>query len=589
MFGICPTIYRGELKFQKGLVFMKKFLCVLLSVLMMCSTLSVVAFAAEDDEAPLVVDKLLLESVLDEEAYYHLRYTRDNGYFDKKLLLYAGLGLADNALYNAITGSDEEKVATATLLGLVEKVEVEYQNEVVYKILDILGTAQDVAGVIEKVHDIVNWFDFVESDEWNTAFSIISEFEVYLTYGNTLWKTYIDAVSRILTCKAAGVYFEELLNYIGEEARDASVRAAAKNLAIKVNSGVEAAFADVFYKVQEDIGRQLLKEGLDALANINTVTAILSKIYGAIGDIAQFLFNTEEQYEYMVALKTIVGIEDLLPDYVRDKVANTKADSVEFALNSLVTLRTTGETMLMNLENVKADSWGGAIFNGYATPEIISRTAEQVAKLNAIAYLLEQEAQCEFDSIYVTSAPVTLNVYNSDSQTVASVSNTVEASSYDANGYYASAWCDAVDAFVKLAFVNSDAAVSAEVDAAENIYIDIACETLVNDDYYDVFYAQDRFLSSSRYIRLDFTGWTDEPTYTIIDTVNGATDMIMDTDYDSENDGVANEGDVDYGQIDKPENDDNSLVNEKGLWAKIVAFFNDLIQKIKDLFSGLSK
>ncbi len=565
---------------------MKKLICVLLSVLMMLSGISVIAMAAENtEEDRYVIDELLLESIVDEESYYHIDYTQSNGYFDSTRALYSALNLYEDGIYNGLTGSNDYKVATATMLALVEQVELAYNNEIIYTILEVLDTATSVADVIEKVNDVIKVFDFVESDGWNETFKVITELQTYLSYGNVLYEEYVDAVAEILTCKAAGQYYQELLDHVAANTRSPFVRNAAANLSDNIDAEIDKAFGYVALRVTEDIAKEAIDMAINELSSLNTVTAILSKIYSAIGDIAQFLFNTEEQYEYMTALATIVAIEDTLPDYVRDKVANTSEESGEFALTSLLQLRQNGEAMLLNLERVKRDAIAGSIFNGYHTPEIIERTATQVAKLAVIENILDQETQYDVTAILVTSAPTEVNVYNEAGDVLGTVSNSKAETVYGENGCYASVYDDIYNGYIKVAVVFGENCKTAVYRTNSDCYMNLAYETI--GSFYDVFHFQNKYLNADRFIRVDLKGFTGAPTYVIIDRVNGSYDRVMVTDYDSENEGLIYENDVDKGQVDKEEPTDQPLVNGDGLWAVIANFFNDLFAQIKAFFDNL--
>ncbi len=575
---------------------MKKLLCILLSVVMMLSGLSVIAFAAEEnEEAPLVVDELILEAVLDEESYYHIDYTRSNGYFDSTIALYSALNLYEDGIYNGITGSNDYKVAKATLLGLVERVDIPYENELIYQILDILDTTQTVADVIETVSDYIKAFEVVtDSSEWNTTMQAITEFQRYLSYGNELYEEYIDAVAEILTVKSAGLYFVELLNQVADTCRDQIVRNAARDLANNMDAEIEKAFGAVALRVTEDLAKYGLNEGINALSSLNSVTAILSKVYNAIGDIAQFLFNTQDQYEYMTALSTIVSIEDVLPAYVREKVANTEADSGEFALTALITLRTEGERMLLNLEGVKRDAIAGSIFNGYAKPEIIERSAVQVAKLEVLKKVFDQDPATKTVGIFATAAPTTVNIYNETGDLLGTISNTEEKSDYSTYGCFASVYNETYGGYIKVAFVFDADATTAIFRTTEPCYMNLAYEALVlnsktNKMYHDAFFFQNKYLSAVRFIRLNLTDWEAAPSYVIIDSENGNFDRVMVTDYDSKNEGLVYENDVDTGNVEKEEPKDEGLINGDGLWAVIANFFKDLFQQIADFFNNLFK
>lgn len=574
---------------------MKKLLCVLLSVVMMLSGLSVIAFAEENEEAPLVVDELLLESVLKEEAYYHIDYTRSNGYFDSTIDLYSALNLYDDGIYNGITGSNDFKVATATLLGLVERVELAYGDDWLHTILDILGTAEDVADVVETVGEYIKAFQVVtEATEWDTTWQIVAEFQKYASYTDVLYREYVDAVAEILTCKSAGEYFEDLLNQVADNCRSQVVRNAAKNLAHNMDASMDKAFLAVLGRVTEDLAKTAVNSAIDAVASLNSVTGILKDIYDAIGEIAQFLFNTQEQYEYMIALSTIVSIEDILPDYVREKVEAEKAEAGEFALNSLITLRTEGERMMLNLEGVKRDAIAGSIFYGYAHPEIIERAATQVAKLEALKFVFDKDAEYQTRAIVVTPTPVDVKVYDAQGNTLGTMSNTAASSTYSSYGYFTSIYNETYGGFVKVAFIFDEACNTAVLRTSEPCYLELICETNVynaatDKSYFDLFYAQDKYLNDVRFVRLNLNGWELAPTYQIVDEVNGNFPRVMVDEYDSENEGMVYENDVDTGHVEKEEPEQNGIINGDGLWAVIVNFFNDIFQQIKDFFNNLFK
>ncbi|MBQ3086262.1 MAG: hypothetical protein IJC45_02905 [Clostridia bacterium] len=569
---------------------MKKFLCVLLSVLMMASTLSVVAFAAEENEDRYVVDDLLLESVLDEESYYHLEYTRANQYFDSARLAYRVFDFTGKGIYKNITGEAEVQVATATLLALVEQVDLEYEDEIFLKILDILGTAQDVADIVEKVNDVIKLLDFVETEEWNTTWQVIAELQKYLQYGDEMYRQYVDSVAKILTCKAGGEYYKELLEHVAAKSRSPYVKLAAADLASRITGSIDRAFADVALMVVNDVAETAVNTFIDEIVNVNTVTKILKKVYDIVGDIAQFIFNTEDQYQYMVALATIVSIEDIMPNYVRDKIDNTGYESGEFAFTSLLKLRTSGETMLNNLETVKRDAIAGSIFNGYHTPEIIERTATQVAKLEVLADILSEEYKYDVVSILATSAPVTVTVYNETADILGSISNTNEDYIYGANGCFASVYDDNFGGYIKVAFIFGENCNTAVFRTSDACYMNLAYETFTKGGFYDVFHYQNKYLNADRFIRADLKKWDAAPSYVIVDNAQGKSyDRVMLTDYDSENEGMIYENDVDTGHVEQEKPNNQGVINGDGLWAVIVNFFNDLFQQIKDFFNNLFK
>lgn len=569
---------------------MKKIIAVLLSVLMMLSGVSVIAFAAEtDEEAPLEVDELLLESILDEESYYHLDYTRSNDYFNSLRLTYRVFDFTGNGIYKNMTGEAEYQVATATLLALVERVDLAYNDEIFWQISDIVDTAEDVAGIVEKVNDVIKIFDFVETDEWNSTWQTIAELQKYLQYGDAMYREYVDSVARILTCKAAGEYYKQLLEYVGANSRNNFVRVACADLGSSITGSIDRAFADVAFMVVNDVAETAVNTFIDEIVNVNTVTKILKKIYDIVGDIAQFIFNTEDQYEYMTALATIVSIEDCLPEYVLDKVENTNAESGEFALTSLLTLRKSGEEMLLNLERVKRDAIAGSIFYGYHTPEIIERTATQYAKLDVLQDILAQEYKYPVSAIVTTAAPVEVMIYNDNAEKIATISNTQAETVYGENGCFASVYNDIYGGYIKVAFVFGDNCKVARLVASGSCYPTIAYETFTAGDFYDVFYSQNKFLDATRYIKLALADWTSAPNYVIVDSVHGNYDRIMVTDFDSENEGLVYENDIDVGQVDKEEPEEEGVINADGLWAVIANFFNDLFQQIKDFFNNLFK
>jgi len=166
----------------------RKILALVLAVMMIVCALPFAAFAGNDGS--------LHNEVLDNSQYYHMQYVESEGRFKNTVSLYTALGFYDGAWANYFDKSVDIDYAKAILLGLIEQVEAEYNNQTFEEVLELLGGAKDAMEVIEKVGNVASKFtdalDFTQSAEWGTTLGVLGTAIKAANYGNEVYKAYIN-------------------------------------------------------------------------------------------------------------------------------------------------------------------------------------------------------------------------------------------------------------------------------------------------------------------------------------------------------------------------------------------------------------
>ena len=365
---------------------MKKFLAILLAALMLFSLVPMTAFAAVDADDDLIVDALL-----DEDNYYHIEYVENKNYFSAEIAYYSSLNLYANAWDNMFTGSVDTDYAKTILLALIERFDADYQNENYEEIIAVLEKASSVADLMEKVNKYTGALDFVESSDWATSITILNDAIKVAQYGNTVYEKFVEGYAVILSAQAASSYYANFLNYIAANCNNKAAKAAATELATMIVSDMDTATQALAEELAAEAAGDLAEFGVNIAMDAYSVTAIIKKVYNTVGNLADKLFNTNEKYKYISSLAIIVAIEDVMPAYIDGVFAADDAFEIDFAVSSLLTIRETGEDLLLNLENVTEDSVVGKLFANYNTPEILERTGIQAAKLSVLRNVLNAE------------------------------------------------------------------------------------------------------------------------------------------------------------------------------------------------------
>ena len=423
---------------------MKKLCAILLAALMLFTMLPFAAFAKVANN-----DKIMTE-ILDGE-YQHMSYTKDNDYFKAGLIAYSVFH-ADTWGSQIKGDTMEAKAAKTVLLGLIDKIEAELNNETFEKVLAVLKGASTVGGLVEKANDLTGKLDFVTSSGWTTAFSTLNGIIKVANLANEEYEKYMEGYAVILSCQAAGSYYGGLLQYIADHVADENIANAALELKGYITVNLEKASEDLMKKMGDDVGQQGALIAIDAAMNTNTVTAAIKTGYGVVTSIGDKLFNATDTCTYISSLAAVTRIEDILPDYVRAEMKSEDTFAADFAKVSMVTLREAGETMLSNLGKVTADSIVAKVFkNADKANELALSGAKNAAKLKVYHDIIVADADYTTYLVVVDdTAGKNLIVRDADGYAIALLRNAKVSSLINEQGAFYSIYDGKVNKYIRV-------------------------------------------------------------------------------------------------------------------------------------------
>ena len=337
---------------------MKKLFAIILAALMILTVLPMGAFAKVSNN-----DQIMTE-ILNGE-YRHYTYTKDdNNYFKTPL----GLMTAFNASkwVPGITGSDKKAAAETILIGLIDRIEAELNNETYEKILSVLQGASTVAGLVEKVDSVTGVLDLAENSTWASSLTALNTTIKVMNFANDEYEKYMQAYAVILSCQAASIYYGDFLQYLIDNCTTDDtkpIKQAAEDLKENIAMNLEDASSKLLEELAKDVAGEATLIAADFAMDTNSVTAIIKTVYKTGSSIGEKLFNTTDRYEYMTGLATLARIEEVIPPYINSQIRVDDENAVMFAKIAMLTLRETGETMLSNLGKVIADSTANQLFN----------------------------------------------------------------------------------------------------------------------------------------------------------------------------------------------------------------------------------
>ncbi len=429
---------------------MKKLCAILLAALVLFTMLPFAAFAKVADN-----DKIMTE-ILDGE-YQHMSYTKDNDYFKAGLIAYSVFH-ADTWGSQIKGDTMEAKAAKTVLLGLIDKIEAELNNETFEKVLAVLKGASTVGGLVEKANDLTGKLDFVTSSGWTTAFSTLNGIIKVANLANEEYEKYMEGYAVILSCQAAGSYYGGLLQYIADHVADENIANAALELKGYITVNLEKASEDLMKKMGDDVGQQGALIAIDAAMNTNTVTAAIKTGYGVVTSIGDKLFNATDTCTYISSLAAVTRIEDILPDYVRAEMKSEDTFAADFAKVSMVTLREAGETMLSNLGKVTADSIVAKVFkNADKANELALSGAKNAAKLKVYHDIIVADADYTTYLVVVDdTAGKNLIVRDADGYAIALLRNAKVSSLINEQGAFYSIYDGKVNKYIRVVVTFAD-------------------------------------------------------------------------------------------------------------------------------------
>ncbi len=434
---------------------MKKVLAILLAALMLLTIVPFAAFAKVEKNDAIITE------IKNASAYKHIKYVKDKNEFKADRIAMGVFATYDDAWVNAFTDNVDVKYAEGVLLSIIDKIEAEYNNETFEKVLKVLEGANTVAGVVEKIDGFTGVLGLAENSTWG---GVIQGLGLVINAGNTAneaYKTYVEAIARVLSIQASSIYYGEFLDYIIAHVdgdHEDTIKEAARNIKAQITTNLDDARDAIIASLAANIGKEGAYTAISVAMKTNTVTAVIDTVYNLSGTIGKKVFNSQNLYEYMTSLAEVVEIEDCVPAFVSaaearslmpafkadsaaDEEAQEEADNLawQFAINALLTLRETGETLLKKLADTKSSSIfnkvGSLIHLWSNTDEmnaLIKDGAIACAKLNAFRKLLAADATVRTYGVWVsTEKGKNAIVYNSNNQIVGKIISETQTSSID--------------------------------------------------------------------------------------------------------------------------------------------------------------
>lgn len=423
---------------------MKKLLAVFLAALMLLSLIPVAAFAKVNDDDKVMTDILSGD-------YDHLKYVEDNKYFKAEIAAYTALNLYDDAWDNFFTGSVDMNYAKAILLALIDRLDAEYNNEAFEEILSALKTAKTVADLVEKVDGYTEILDLASSSEWTESLGIVNDVIKVANLANNVYEEYVEAYAIILSCQAANVYYGDFLQYIADNCDDKKVVVAAKELKKNITASLEEARDTLILQLTESAAKEGAEIGIEIAIDSYGVTSIIKSVYKTIGSISEKVFNTNDKYQYMTSLVMLSQIEEIVPAYVRECLKSEDEFAKSFAVNSIITLRATGEEMLVKIAKVKEDSIVGKLTKDTTeTNALKKKGAAGFAKLDVYRELVNAEKEYKVCDVFTYAEPQKIaKVFNNEGDLIATIKNT-KISDETEEGFYVSTYNTDISAYVKV-------------------------------------------------------------------------------------------------------------------------------------------
>ncbi|MBQ6164223.1 MAG: hypothetical protein IK118_09465 [Clostridia bacterium] len=411
----------------------KKILAIVLAALLACTVIPFAAFAADEDAAGAgtaaetrvnawdVNYGFILDELFDDAQYTHWKYVAQNTEsISKTMKAYTAFGLYDEAWRNAFDESVSVKTAKEILVGLCERVDPEINTQISDTIVKALEGAADVMEFIEKVNGYADKYlgkssELVESSGFSSALGYLNTAIQIANFYQRNRDKIIEAYAKILTARAAGEYYADLLGYVAENAGYSPLQTAAEELIEDINASLE----EVYASLAEEAAANVASEGVSYLINIamdsNVYTAAVKKVYNIGTSVADALFNTSDQYVLMDSLMIIFYFSENLSDWASAAYDNRASDynKALYAIGTVLATRATGESTLYNLKAAQAGGIIGRI-KSKIYKAVTEGTVATQAKLALAQNALIDTDPAEYKGV-ITSAvsvycPVTLTV-----------------------------------------------------------------------------------------------------------------------------------------------------------------------------------
>lgn len=429
----------------------KKILAVILAVMMIVCALPFAAFAADGS--------YIRDEILDNSHYYHMQYVENEGEFKNQFALYTALGFYDDAWYNYFDSSVDITYAKAILLGLIEQVEAEYNNETFEEIMKVLGGANSAMEVITKAGEVASKFtdalEFTQSSEWGATMGFLGTALEAVNYGNEVYKAYVKGYAMILSAKAASAFYGDFLTYLVENCKNKDVRVAAKEIAETIDAEMQAAVDKLIKSLTADAGKDAATLAAEFALDSYGVTAAIKGAYKTVVSLSDKLFNTKNKYEFMMSLVETYDIEECFIGWAKAAFESDNADFASFAESTVIAVRATGEGLLAKLANAKTSALVNLV-KKYDTTEIKVKTASELAKLDVAAAVLAADADAAFAKSLVVTGNTAVAVKAAGADVIAIANGEAVPATVTASGAYASVYNEVLGEYVKAVYLLGD-------------------------------------------------------------------------------------------------------------------------------------
>lgn len=472
---------------------MKKAVKVLSLILALVMALSVlpVAFAAEDEATAADARvaaweanyKLLLETVLDDTNYAGYNYVAQNEKAMKnEMNTYTALAFYDDAWKNYATKNVDTAMAEEILLAIIGKAEYEIDNDYLETIIKIVDGVDTAAGYVDKVADTFG-ADFSQSEDWGTALQIIGYAAKIVNYAGDKKDEFVKAYAQVLSVQMANMYYIDLLQYVVDNATDAGLVEAAKNLIANMSKSLEDVAAEIAASMAEDAADYAVDVLVGIAMDSNVYTATANKIYGGVKTVANVVWGTSNKYQYLYNLKVAAAFQALAAEWTADALAND-ADKAVVAVDLLINTREVGDEALYNLKKADAETVAGKI-NSKLYGEVYEDVAIEKASLEIIRTALYGEIADMAPvsvGLYIY-CPVSVAVTTTANEKLYTIADGAAVSETNAYGIFAAVKSEYSDEYLKVAYLadNYRVALTGTADGTVTCVMDVLTADGVED------------------------------------------------------------------------------------------------------------
>lgn len=440
-----------------------KILAVILAVVMAMSVIPTVAFAAEEEASAAELKlaaweenyELLLNTILDDTNYAGYNYVaQNNEAMTTEMNTYTALAFYDDAWANYATKNVDTAMAEEILLAIIGKAEYNPEfSEYVDTVVEIIDGVDTAADAIDSVSDTLG-FDFSESEDWGTALKIIGIASEVVNYADDKKDEFIEAYIKVLSVQAANLYYIDLLQYVVDNAEDAGLVKAAKNLIEDMTKSMEDLYEELAASVAEDVAGYGVDFLVDLALNSNVYTATADKIYGGVKTVANAIWGTANKYNYLYNLKVAYEFQALTADWAELAIADN-ADKALVAVDLLIATRKVGDEALYNLKKADASTISGKI-TSKLYGEVYEDVAIEKASLEIIKnalYNTEIEDMVKVVRGLYIYCPVTVNVMTKANEALVTITDGAAANIVNEYGMFAAVKSEYSDEYLKVAYL----------------------------------------------------------------------------------------------------------------------------------------